>query len=166
MPTDRGRNAPKAPVAVDRQEASWRCVSHRRARVGALWHADENQRRQRGRPARDANSPRQPMACTTSSAGAVAVTAPSAPSITSQPLASASRWGGNQSTMALNPAIRANATPSPSKARPMTKPTRPSANANTRRRRCQHQESALDGPRPMAVEQGTGSSCTAAKTRK
>src|SRR5262245_19781898 len=38
-------------------------------------------------PARTTNTPRQPMACTSKSAGAVAVKAPKAPSITSQPVA-------------------------------------------------------------------------------
>lgn len=52
-------------------------------------------------PASAANSPRQPMACTTTSAGAAAVTAPSAPSITSQPLARA--IGG---VLALSPRTR------------------------------------------------------------
>src|SRR5690349_2766655 len=57
--------------------------------------------------ARTANTPRQPIWESTISAGAVAVTAPSAPSMMNQPLASAMRSGGNHRTIALRPAIRA-----------------------------------------------------------
>jgi hypothetical protein len=80
--------------------------------------------------ARIANRPRQPTTWTTVSAGPVAERAPSAPSMMYQPLARATRSGGNHSTMALRPAIRPTATPRPMRARPTRSITTPSATAN------------------------------------
>jgi hypothetical protein len=117
--------------------------------------------------ARAANSPRQPRACTTASAGPVADRAPSAPSMMYQPLARATRSGGNHRTMALRPAIRPTATPRPIRARPTRSVATPSARANRSEPAAATRSRALSmsrGPyRSRSTPQG---SCTAANVRK
>ncbi len=81
--------------------------------------------------ASSANRARQSATRSSISAGAVAVTAPSAPNMMSTPLASERRSRGNQSVTAFSPAISAAAEPMPISARPSANSARLCASANS-----------------------------------
>ena len=70
------------------------------------------------------NRLRQPIQFSSQSVGAVAVTAPSEPSMIIPPLTNATCSLGNQTTIALSPAINEAATPSPIMARPTRSSTK------------------------------------------
>src|ERR1700688_3064963 len=97
--------------------------------------------------------PRHPVQCSNSSAGAVAVTAPSAPSMTMQPLANATRSFGNHRTMAFSPAIKAAGTPETDQKPREDERPKAVCRAEQRRpgRRDEHQH-ALDSTRTIAIQ--------------
>jgi len=77
------------------------------------------------------NRLRQPIQLSSQSVGVVAVTAPSEPNMIMPPLTKATRFLGNQTTIALSPAINEAATPSPIMARPTSSSTKLSALPNS-----------------------------------